>query len=421
MKRHLILVLFVLAVLTAGVTAYYRAGSADSPRLMTTPVTRGEVVETVAATGTLQAVTTVQVGTQVSGTIKALYADFNSTVRKGQVIAQLEPSLFETQVEQARATVVRLQAEVERAKVQVVDADLKLRRARELASAALIAATELEAAEATAGQAASSLKAAEAQVVQARASLNQSQVNLGHATIEAPIDGVVLSRSVDVGQTVAASMQAPTLFVLAQDLTHMQVNASVDEADIGRIAPGQAVEFRVDAYPARAFTGTVRQVRLEPVVEQNVVSYVTIIDVPNPDLELKPGMTATVTIEVARAGDVLIVPTSALRFRPGAEVLRAGQDTAPAAAASGARSRSTGSTARQPRVWIAKDGRLTPAAVRTGITDGSRTAIIEGELRPGDEVATGMTAAVTATDSSQPTGSPLLPRRPGRNTQRGTR
>jgi HlyD family secretion protein len=403
MKRHLVLVLSVLVALTAGVTAYYRsAASSDSPRLTTASVSRGDVVETVAATGALQAVTTVQVGTQVSGTIKALYADYNSTVKKGQVIAQLEPSLFQTQVEQARATMLRLQAEVDGARVQVADADVKLRRALQLASAQLIAATDLEAAEATARQAAASLKAAEAQVVQARASLNQNQVNLGHATIVAPIDGVVISRSVDVGQTVAASMQAPTLFVLAKDLTHMQVNASVDEADIGRIRQGQTVEFRVDAYPNDTFSGVVRQVRLEPVVEQNVVSYVTVIDVSNPELKLKPGMTATVTIEVGRVEDALRVPAAALRFRP-----------------SGEPRVSVGP--RQSQVWVVEGTGLKPVTVNTGISDGAVVAVTGAALRPGDQVATG-SLAVGAPAAAQPaSSSPLLPRRPGRNSQGGRR
>jgi HlyD family secretion protein len=401
MKRHLVLVLSVLVALTAGVTAYYRsAASSDSPLLTTASVSRGDVVETVAATGALQAVTTVQVGTQVSGTIKALYADYNSAVKKGQVIAQLEPSLFQTQVEQARATMLRLQAEVDGARVQVADADVKLRRALQLASAQLIAATDLEAAEATARQAAASLKAAEAQVVQARASLNQNQVNLGHATIVAPIDGVVISRSVDVGQTVAASMQAPTLFVLAKDLTHMQVNASVDEADIGRIRQGQSVEFRVDAYPNDTFRGAVRQVRLEPVVEQNVVSYVTVIDVSNPDLKLKPGMTATVTIEVGRVEDALRVPAAALRFRPSGE---ARVSVGP----------------RRSQVWVVEGTGLKPVTVTTGISDGAVVAVTAAALRPGDQVATG-SLAVGAPAAAQPV-SPLLPRRPGRNAQGGRR
>ena len=276
-------------------------------------------------------------GSQVSGTISSLHADFNSRVRKGQVLARLEPSLFQTQVEQAEATVQRLQADVERAVVEVEDAAAKLRRAEQLSTQQLIAASDLDTARTTARQAEAALKSARAQVAQARAAVNQSRVNLGHATITAPVDGIVVSRNVDVGQTVAASMQAPTLFVLAEDLARMQVNASVDESDIGQIQPGQQVTFQVDAYPDQVFTGSVRQVRLDPVVEQNVVSYVTVIDVPNPELKLKPGMTANVSVEIARADDALRVPNAALRFRPDPEVLqaigraaqRARRDTAP--------------------------------------------------------------------------------------------
>jgi HlyD family secretion protein len=323
MKKRLLFIA-ILAAVGAGIASFYNSSTGETgPGLQTAAVTRGDVVETVEATGTLEAVTTVQVGTQVSGTIKALHADFNSSVRRGQVIAELEPSLFETQVEQASATVIRLQADVDRVRVTLEDAELKLKRARDLSAKQLIPATDLEAAETAARQAAASLKAAEAQVVQARASLNQNEVNLGHTIIRAPIDGIVISRNVDVGQTVAASMQAPTLFVLARDLAEMRVNASISESDIGRIASGQHVTFRVDAYPDDTFTGTVSQVRLSPVVEQNVVSYVTVIDVPNPGLKLKPGMTASVTVEVAREDDVLRVPNAAFRFRPTEEVFAA--------------------------------------------------------------------------------------------------
>jgi HlyD family secretion protein len=415
MKRQLILVFTALGLLTAGVAAYYRTANASAgPALTTAAVSRGAVVETVAATGALEAVTTVQVGTQVSGTIKALYADYNSRVRKGQIIAQLEPSLFETQVEGARATVVRLEAERERARVQLTDANIKLRRARELAAAQLIAASEFEAAEATARQAEAALHAAEAQVVQARASLNQSQVNLGHTTIRAPIDGVVISRNVDVGQTVAASMQAPTLFVLAKDLTHMQVNASVDEADIGRIRAGQPVEFRVDAYSTETFSGTVRQVRLAPVVEQNVVSYITVIDVPNPKLLLKPGMTANVNIEVQRAEAVLRVPSPALRFRPTAEVFEALGQKTPASAAGERVARETPSRSpRATRVWVLKGNQLTPVRVRPSVSDGAMTAVLAEGLSEGDQVVTAAAEARSA--AAQPGGSPLLPRRPRAN------
>lgn len=316
MKKWLV-TLVLIAAAAAAVFYYRRAKPVEaSSTLITAPVTRGDVVEAVQATGALEAVTTVQVGTQVSGTIKSLHADFNSRVRAGQVVAQLEESAFEAQVAQATATLTRLQAERDRARVQVEDMQIKLKRARELSARQLLPASDLDTAESNARQADAALKSAEAQIVQARASLNQSQVNLGYTTIKAPIDGVVVSRNVDVGQTVAASMQAPTLFVIAKDLAEMQVSAAIDESDIGRIRPGQPVTFRVDAYPDDTFTGTVRQVRLQPVVTQNVVSYTTIISVPNPTLRLKPGMTATVTVEIARADGVLRLPAAALRFRP---------------------------------------------------------------------------------------------------------
>jgi HlyD family secretion protein len=286
-------------------------------------VTRGSVVETVDATGTVEAVTTVLVGTQVSGTIQSLKADFNSRVRKGQVIAELDPSLFRTQVDQAQATVARLEADVERAVVAETDTQQKLRRARDLFARQLIPSSELDTAETNALQASAALKSAQAQVTQARASLNQAQVNLGHTVITAPIDGIVISRNVDVGQTVAASMQAPTLFTIARDLTRMQVRASVGEADIGRVEVGQPARFRVDAYPDALFSGIVSQIRLQPVVEQNVVSYTTVIDVPNVEMRLKPGMTATVTVEIARRDDVLRVPNAALRFQPSADLFLA--------------------------------------------------------------------------------------------------
>ena len=291
MKRSFWVAAGVIIVAIIAATYYYtRDVKAEAPAFTTAEVLRGDVTSTVEAIGTLEAVTTVQVGSQVSGTISALHADFNSKVRQGQVIAELDSSLLQTQVEQARATVARLQADFERAKVQAADGTLKLTRAHELFDRQLIPKTDLETAESTARSADAAVNGAEAEIVQAKASLNQAQVNLSHTIIKAPIDGVVIARNVDVGQTVASSLQAPTLFILARDLTEMQVNASVDESDIGEIAPKQDVRFRVDAYPNETFTGKVRQVRLQPVVQQNVVSYVTVIDVPNRELKLKPGM-----------------------------------------------------------------------------------------------------------------------------------
>jgi HlyD family secretion protein len=380
-----------IAAVTVSVAAYYHSATTESsPAFVTAPVTRGEVVDTVAATGTLEAVTTVQVGTQVSGTIKSLHADYNSIVRRGQVVAELEPSLFQTQVDQARATVVRLQADVERARVEVADTAVKFRRATELWDKQLIPRTDLEAAETAARQAEASLKAAEAQVTQAQASLNQAQVNFSHTIIRAPIDGVVISRAVDVGQTVAASTSAPTLFVIANDLSRMQVKASIDESDIGRIRAGQPVTFKVDAYPGDIFHGAVSQVRLEPVTEQNVVSYVTMIDVANPAMKLRPGMTANVTVEIARADAALRVPNSALRFRP---------------------------SARGAQVWVMTQGGPAPIPVQTGLSDGATTAIVDGALSERTQVITGLAQASSST--SQTGRSPFFPQRPSGGGQAG--
>ena len=311
-------VLFVLIV-GAGITAYGYYGLRTTefvPQVSAVTLARGDVVDTVGATGALEAVTTVQVGSQVSGIIEALYADYNSIVREGEVIARLEPSLFETQIEQAQANLARAEADVERLQVTLEDAKAQLTRSEDLSSRELISATELEAAQVAVRSAAAQVKSAEASVTQSQASLSQNEVNLGHTVITAPIDGIVIARQVDMGQTVAASMSAPELFIIAADLTKMRVIANIDESDVGRIRPGQVVTFTVDAYAAEEFEGTVSQIRLEPVIQQNVVTYATVIDVPNNALKLKPGMTATVALEIARSENILRIPNSALRFRP---------------------------------------------------------------------------------------------------------
>ena len=310
---------FVIVAIGVGYTAYAYYGLRTTefvPEVSTVTLTRGDVVDTVGATGALEAVTTVQVGSQVSGIIEALYADYNSIVRAGEVIARLEPSLFETQIEQGRANLARADADVERLEVTVEDAETQLARSEDLASRDLISTTELEAAQVAVRSAQAQLKSAQASRTQSQASLNQNEVNLGHTVITAPIDGIVIARQVDMGQTVAASMSAPELFIIAADLTKMRVIANIDESDVGRIRPGQVVSFTVDAYPSETFEGSVSQVRLEPVIQQNVVTYATVIDVPNNELKLKPGMTATVTLEIARRENILRIQNSALRFRP---------------------------------------------------------------------------------------------------------
>ena len=328
--KKTVFALVVLGALGGGGFAYYKYSKTPvEPTITTAAVTRGDIADTVGATGTLQAVTTVQVGTQVSGIVQDLYADFNTLVKKGQVIARLDPSTIQTQIEQARANLVRAQADLERLKVAADDAATKLKRARELSARQLIPATDLETAEVTARAADAQIRSAEASIAQSQASLRQNEVNLEHTVITAPIDGLVISRNVDRGQTVAASMQAPTLFVLAADLTKMQVVANLDESDVGRIRPGQLVRFHVDAYPTEEFTGKVTQVRLQPIVQQNVVTYATVIDVPNPELKLKPGMTANVNVEIARRTNVVRVPNAALRFRPTNEIFAALGQAAP--------------------------------------------------------------------------------------------
>jgi HlyD family secretion protein len=356
MKRAITVLLLIAAIGAGGGAYYIRRGGAEA-QVLTGQVTRGEIVDTVGATGTLQAVTTVQVGSQVSGNIAWLGADFNSIVHKGQVIARLDPSLFEAQLQQAKANLSQAQAnlgkaqsDLERANVQLVDAQQKFTRARELAAKSLLPQSDLDAAKIAVDTAQAALasqqatvRQAQAAVSQSQASVNQNQVNLDHTVIAAPIDGIVTQRSVDVGQTVAASMQAPTLFIIAADLTKMQVNANIDEADVGRIRPGQHVTFRVDAYPTETFEGTVSQIRLQPVVVQNVTTYGTVIDVPNQQLKLKPGMTANVKVEIAKRADVLRVPNAALRFRPSTDLFAAlnqsvPPDLQPSAGARGGRS-----------------------------------------------------------------------------------
>lgn len=322
MKKLILIAIVLIALVGAGGAYYMRQGTKE-PEVRTAQITRGDVVEAVQATGTLEAVTTVQVGTQVGGIVQELYADFNDIVKKGQVIARLDPTILDTQIEQQRANVTRSQADLERLRVALADAKQKLERAKALYEKNLLPRTELETADVTVKSAEAQIRSSEAGLVQAKSQLNTAEVNRQHTVITAPIDGIVIQRSVEPGQTVNAGMSAPTLYILAADLTKMQVNANIDEADVGKMRPGQAVLFRVDAFVGEQFTGTVQQVRLQPTTVQNVVTYQTVIDVPNQQLKLKPGMTATVTIEISRKNNVLRIPAAATRFRPTVETFAA--------------------------------------------------------------------------------------------------
>lgn len=362
----------VLVAIIAGVTLF-RGGEKEA-EYRTAKVEQGEITTRVSATGKVDAVVTVEVGSQVSGRVQKLFADFNSRVKKGEVVAQIDPSLFEAQVEQARAKLANDEANAEKARVLLEDAKRALKRMETLFARDFVSESEKEAAQTAHDSAAAGLKAAETQIAQDRASLKLAEANLRYATILSPVDGIVISRNVDVGQTVAASLQAPTLFTIAQDLTEMKVDTSIDEADIGRVEIGQEAEFTVDAYPETRFRGTVQDIYNQPIVVQNVVTYDAIIRVKNPDLKLRPGMTANVTIRVAHKENVLKLPNAALRYRPEEESGR----SAPAKRERG----------RPTEVWLRRAGKEVAVPVTLGLSDGSFTEVLSGDLKPGDSVIT---------------------------------
>lgn len=363
--KKLLAGLLVLIIISIGGYLLFKKDK-NGMKYKTEKVVKGDIVATVTATGTVNPVTTVLVGTQVSGTIKHIYADFNSPVKKGQVVAQIDPATFEAQVEQSRANLSTAQANLQRAEATLIDSKRTMERNRMLYSKNLIAKSDLDTAETNYETAKAQVEAARAQVEQAKASLKVAETNLAYTKIVSPVDGIVISRNVDVGQTVAASFQTPTLFTIAQDLTKMQIDCNVSEADIGRVKTGQNVEFTVDAYPDTMFKGKVFQVRSAPITIQNVVTYDVVVKVDNPELKLKPGMTANVSIIIDTKKDVLKIPNSALRFRPpGLE-----KDKIPT---------------KGKGVWILEDGRPIRKEVRTGISDGSFTEVISG-LKEGDNV-----------------------------------
>lgn len=358
-------VLFLILALTAA--AYWYWQSIQPPpggQYRTVSVDRGEIVKTVSANGTLNPVVLVNVGTQVSGTVQKLYADFNDRVKAGKVLAELDPALFRAAVEQSRANLAN-------AKASLQLAEANERRARELWGKDYIARAELD-------QAVQALGAARAQVAAASATVKRDETNLGYSVIVSPVSGIVVSRNVDVGQTVAASFQTPTLFAIAQDLKRMQIDTTVAEADVGGVKVGQTARFTVDAFQGREFEGKVRQIRLNSQVLQNVVTYNVVIDVANPEETLLPGMTAFVNIVIAERADVLRIPTAALRFRPAdsGEPVRPPQGTGrpPRRAAESA----------EKTVYRLEQGKPVPVAIAPGIADGKFTEVLAGDLRAGD-------------------------------------
>jgi HlyD family secretion protein len=367
-------------------------GRAAAPAFVTESADRGPITVTVTATGVVEPLRTVQVGTYVSGPILALYADFNSAVTEGQLVAKIDPASFEVKVRQAEANLRNARAKAEKARADLVLKKLSLDRARELNRRELLAQDELDSAESNEAQARAQLSLEEAGIAQSQAALEEARIQLGYTDIRSPVDGVVISRNVDVGQTVAASFQTPTLFEIAEDLAKMRVRASVSESDIGGLAEGQPASFGVDAWPGRSFAGRVVQVRSAPVSIQNVVTYDVLVEVDNSSLELKPGMTATVAITTAKREDALRVPLRALRFRPEEENGRAPeQGDAPAA------------------FVVEAGGALRRVGLRTGLRDERFAEVLEGALAPGDPLA----VAYLRSDEAAPAAtSPFLPRRP---------
>ena len=371
--RTAAIIAVVLVAVGAAVWRVRACGSHEPAiRYELATVDRGAIEAKVTATGTVNPIKTVQVGSQISGRIEELGADFNSVVEPGQVIAQIDPRPFQATVNQATANLHAANAEVRKARAQAIDARRIARRNQQLAAQQLIARQQADTTEANAIAAEGTLEAARATVIQAEAELESAKLSLSYTRIVSPIHGTVISRTVDVGQTVAASFNAPILFLIGEDLTKMQVDTNIAEADVGRLEQGMTATFTVDAYPARRFRGTIREVRNAPQNIQNVITYNAVIDVANPDLRLKPGMTANVEVVYANRKDVLRVPNAALRFRPPVEL--------------------AGKVAPLPLgkklVWIERATRLVPVVIEPGVSDGTFTELLAGTLVEGDKLVT---------------------------------
>jgi HlyD family secretion protein len=408
-RRLLTLTLILIACGAAAEVLYAVSHRASALQIVTAPLTRGAVVSSVTATGTVQAVDNINVGTQVTGTIKELDADFNSIVHVGQVLARLDDATFQASALSARATVEKAKDDVETYRVEAEDAHRQLERAEALQAHDQIPPSDLEDAVVTAEQANSQVKSALTVVTQAQAALGRAEQDLRNTIITSPVSGTVLARNVDVGQTVVSSAQVSTLFLIASDLTQLRVLANVDESDISRVHEGMAARFEVEAYPGRPFPGTVSTIRLQPVQDQNVVTYTTVVDVDNRQLAIRPGMTATVTFETTRRDDVLRVPVSALRFTPPPEVFAAlGQKVPPeasdsAAAAVARRVASLGSSAT---VWTIANGRLVPAIIKLGLVDSANAEVARGNVSEGTPIATGVASMAVAASGSPLAGTP---------------
>lgn len=448
MKKKLIIGIIILVVAAGAILAWslLKNNKNGSVRYRQEALAKGDIEAMVVTTGTMNPVITVEVGSQVSGKLANIFVDYNSQVKKGQILAELDGSILEQRVQQNQANYLSAMAALEKAKVTLANLQKQYERSLSLFDKDLISFEEKDIAEANYLGAKADLQRAEASVEQARSQLESSKVDLGYAIIRSPIDGVVISRDVNVGQTVQASFTAPKLFVIANDLTKMQVECSVDEADIGRVKEAQEARFTVDAFPEDTFKGIVRQVRYSPTLTQNVVTYTTIVDVDNPALKLRPGMTATISIITGEAKGVLKIPNGALRFTPNLppeEIAKIMKDTQeklfakrkaegqtpgqavqlqqpPQGAAEGGLRMNVAQSGGAPQslagmnsgtragrrpstVWYLDDkGKLNVAFIRPGVTDNSYTEMLRGDLKEGQKVILGVESGATTTSASNP-------------------
>ena len=390
MKMRWLLVSAVIVVAVGAGLAWRLLDKPAAPNYVTTPAAKGDVVRTVVTTGSVNPVVTVQVGSYVSGPIKALHCDYNTKVKAGQLCAKIDPRTYEVALAQAKANLATAKAQRAKDQANLAYAKLNYERDRSLVARGIVSQETVDADKSAYEQAAAQVKLDQATIAQRQAALEGAQVNLDYTDIVSPVDGIVISRNVDVGQTVAASFQTPTLFLIAKDLTKMQVDTNVSESDIGRVRVGERATFTVEAYPRKTFEGRVREVRQAPITVQNVVTYDAVIGVDNPELLLLPGMTANAKIITDERKAVLRVPQQALRFEPQG-LLAAGR---------------TRSVRREPRLWILKNGQPVAVPVTVGLEDGTWAEITGGELAQGDAVITDETAARSAS-AKRPTRTPF--------------
>ncbi|NWJ50141.1 MAG: efflux RND transporter periplasmic adaptor subunit [Bacteroidetes bacterium] len=409
MKRKTIIQIVSVVIIISIVTIVLKACQSTKSEIKfeTTLVSKGSISNTVTATGTIQAIKTVAVGTQVSGVIKKIYVDFNSVVKKGQILARIDETPLLATLDQSKSAVISAEADLQFKKATYD-------RTKALFEKKLIAKADYD-------QAVLNYDQSKANLSSAKSNYDRNKINLEYATIYSPIDGVVLNRAVDEGQTVAASFNTPTLFSIANDLTQMRVEANIDEADIGQVKLGQRVEFNVDAYQDIKFTGTVTQVRLQPVVTSNVVTYTVIIEAPNPDKKLMPGMTANASIYVDEAKDLLIVDSKALRFMPDSKLMGEYMKKFPQAAKtkinqelSSKTKGAKGVNNQSSTLWLKKGNEIEPVKVVTGLSDGTKMEIKSG-VSDGDEVIFAMQSSTTNSDTAkkETVSSPFMPKRPG--------